>query len=81
MDGCFQNHNEKHCEEFKSQACASCVHFIMATHGDSEVCMTPACLYALPTTSGQAPDESVGGVLGELFLDLDQDISEFLNSS
>ncbi|KAJ8358599.1 hypothetical protein SKAU_G00151240 [Synaphobranchus kaupii] len=44
------------------------------------VCMAPACLYALPTMSGHAPDESADGVLGDLLPDLDQGISELLDS-
>ena len=42
--------------------------------------MAPVCLYALPTTSGHAPDESADGVMGDLFPDLDQGISELLDS-
>ncbi|CAB1458854.1 unnamed protein product [Pleuronectes platessa] len=33
--------------------------------------MASACPYALPTTSGPAPDELVDGVLGDLLPDLD----------
>ena len=42
--------------------------------------MAPACLYALPTTSGHATDDSADGVLGDLLPDLDQGISELLDS-
>ena len=42
--------------------------------------MAPTCLYALPATSGHAPDETVDGVLGDLLPDLDQGISELLDS-
>ena len=42
--------------------------------------MAPTCLYALLTTSGHAPDEIVDGVLGYLLPDLDQGISELLDS-
>ena len=38
------------------------------------------CLFALLTTSGHAPDERADGVLGDLLPDLDQGISEFLDS-
>lgn len=44
------------------------------------MCKAPACLYALPTTSGHATDEAADGVLGELLPDLDQGISELLES-
>ncbi len=40
------------------------MNFIEATQGQSVVCMAPMCLNALPTTSGHAPDEMVGDVLG-----------------
>lgn len=43
---------------------------------DSEVCMAPTSLHALPTMSGQ----SVTDVLGDLLLDLDQGISEHQDS-
>ena len=43
--------------------------------------MARTCLYALPTTSGHAPDETVDGVLGDLLPDLDQGISEVLEWS
>ena len=42
--------------------------------------MAPTCLYALPTTSGHALDETADGVLGDLLPDLDQGISELLDS-
>ena len=42
--------------------------------------MAISCLYALLTTSGHAPEESAVGVLGDLLLDLDQGISELLDS-
>ena len=42
--------------------------------------MAHACLYALTTMSGHAPDDSADGVLGELLPDLDMDISELLDS-
>ena len=38
------------------------------------------CLYSLPTTSGHAPDEMVDDDLGDLLPDLDQGISELLDS-
>ncbi len=42
--------------------------------------MAPMCLYALRTTSRRDPDELVDGVLEDLLPDLDQDISELLDS-
>ncbi|CAB1444405.1 unnamed protein product [Pleuronectes platessa] len=42
--------------------------------------MASTCLYAPPTTSGHAPDESADGVLGDLLPDLDQGVSELLDS-
>ncbi|KAJ8345370.1 hypothetical protein SKAU_G00295630 [Synaphobranchus kaupii] len=42
--------------------------------------MAPTCLYVLPTMSGHAPDETADGVLGDLLPDLDQGISELLDS-
>ena len=47
---------------------------------DSVVCMAPACLYALLTASGHAPDEPADSVLQDLLPDLDQGISEPLDS-
>ncbi len=38
------------------------------------------CLNTLRTKSRHAPDEMVDGVLGDLLPDLDQDISELLDS-
>lgn len=46
----------------------------------SIVYMVPKCLYALLTTSGHALDEMADGVLGHLLPDLDQGISELLDS-
>lgn len=42
--------------------------------------MAPACLYALPTKSGHAPDQSVDGVPEDLLPDLGQGITELLDS-
>lgn len=39
------------------------------------------CLYALPIMSGHAPDELADGVLGHLFPELDQSLSELLDKS
>ena len=36
--------------------------------------MASTCLYALPTTSGHAPDETTDGLLRDLLPDLDQGI-------
>ena len=47
---------------------------------DSVVCMASTCLYALHTKSGHAPDESADDVLGDLLPDLDQGITELLDS-
>ena len=40
----------------------------------------PACLNALSKMSGRAPPESMDGVQGDLLPDLDQGISELLDS-
>lgn len=40
--------------------------------------MPPTCLYALPTMSGHAPDETTDGALEDLLPGLDQGISELL---
>ena len=42
--------------------------------------MGPTWLYALPTKSGHAYDEMAEGVLGNLLTDLNQVISELLDS-
>lgn len=38
------------------------------------------CLYALPTTSGHAPDEAADGALGDLLPYLEQGISQLMDS-
>lgn len=38
------------------------------------------CLYALPTMSKHAPDETAYSVLGDILQDLDYSISELLDS-
>ena len=42
--------------------------------------MASTCLYACLTTSGHAPNETTDGVLGDLLPDLDQGITELLDS-
>lgn len=37
--------------------------------------MASMCLYALPQSCGHTPHETTDGLLGDLFPDLDQDIS------
>ncbi len=49
-------------------------------HHSSSLCKSVLCLYALLTTSRHALDEMADGVLGDLLPDLDQGISELLNS-
>ncbi len=46
----------------------------------SFICMAPACLYACLTASGHAPKETKYGVLGYFLPDLDQGITELLDS-
>ncbi len=43
-------------------------------------CMAPTCLYACLTMSGHAPNETTDGVLGYFLTDLDQGITELLDS-
>lgn len=50
------------------------------SNGYSVVYFAPACLYFCMTTSGHAPNERTDGVLGYLLPDLDQDITELLDS-
>ncbi len=42
--------------------------------------MAPICLYACLTTSGHAPNETTADVLGYFLPDLDQGITELLQS-
>ncbi len=42
--------------------------------------MAPTCLYACLTMSGHAPNETTDGVLGYFLPDLDQGITELLDS-
>ena len=42
--------------------------------------MASTCLFALPTTSGHAPDETTDVLLRDLLPDLDQGISQLLDS-
>ena len=44
------------------------------------MCVASTCLYALPTTPGHAPDETTDALLGDLLPDLDQSISQLLDS-
>ena len=44
------------------------------------VCVASTCLYALPTTSGHAPEEMTDVLLRDLLPDLDQGISQLLDS-
>ena len=44
------------------------------------MCVASTCLYALPTTSGHAPDETTDGLLRDLLPDLDQGIGQLLDS-
>ena len=46
----------------------------------SIVCMAPTCLYACLTTMGHATNEMTDGVLGYFLPDLDQGITELLDS-
>ena len=42
--------------------------------------MASMCLYALPAMPGHAPDEMTDALLGDLLQDLDQSISQLLDS-
>ena len=44
------------------------------------MCVASTCLYALPTMSGHAPDETTDVLLRDLLPDLDQGISQLLDS-
>ena len=44
------------------------------------MCVASTCLYALPTTSGHAPDDTTDGLLRDLLPDLDQGIGQLLDS-
>lgn len=59
----------------KSLADQTCVNFTTATHN-----VTQSCLWPPPILSGRAPDESADGVLGDFLPELDQGISELLDS-
>ncbi|XP_016321016.1 flotillin-2-like [Sinocyclocheilus anshuiensis] len=47
---------------------------------EDTICMSSMCLYACLTTSGHAPNETTDGVLGCFLPDLDQGITELLDS-